>query len=132
LRKTYEDFHGVVILDEAIHAAINLSKRYILNKQLPDKALDILDEACARESTIQEKLEINKEYMQTEKKLEKIQAKINKAVEEQDYFTASDLKDEQEALKKTLQKIRSFNDVPREKRRQIDANMIGNVLAEKT
>ncbi len=132
LRKTYEDFHGVVILDEAIHAAINLSKRYILNKQLPDKALDILDEACARESTIQEKLEINKEYTQTEKKLEKIQEKINKAVEEQDYFTASDLKDEQEALKKTLQKIRSFNDVPREKRRQIDANMIGNVLAEKT
>ena len=132
LRKNYEDFHGVIILDEAIHAAINLSKRYILNKQLPDKALDILDEACARESTMQEKLETNKDYTKIEKQLEKIQGKIDIAINEQDYFTASDLKEKQEKLKKELQKIRSFNDVPMDSRSKITASMVGNVLAEKT
>jgi len=56
LKPTYEDFHGVVISEEAIESAIMLSKRYILNKQLPDKALDILDEASARKSTCKKSL----------------------------------------------------------------------------
>src|SRR5574344_1237667 len=51
LKKAYEDFHGVQIQEEALEVAINLSKRYMMNKYLPDKALDIIDEACARKST---------------------------------------------------------------------------------
>ena len=132
LRKTYEDFHGVLISDEAIWSAINLSKRYILNKQLPDKALDILDEACARESTIQEKLDTNKEYLATEKELDNIQQEIATAVNNQDYFTASELKEKQDDLKKKLQNIRNFSSIPVEKRTKITPAHIGNVLAEKT
>ena len=132
LRKTYEDFHGVLISDEAIRSAINLSKRYILNKQLPDKALDILDEACARESTIQEKLDTNKEYLATEKELDNIQQEIATAVNNQDYFTASELKEKQDDLKKKLQNIRNFSSIPVEKRTKITPAHIGNVLAEKT
>ena len=55
LKKTYEDFHGVQITDEALDVAINLSKRFMMNKFLPDKALDIVDEACARKSTMNQK-----------------------------------------------------------------------------
>ena len=43
----YEKHHNVVILDEAIHAAVDLSERYINDRNLPDKAIDVIDEACA-------------------------------------------------------------------------------------
>lgn len=48
IREKYEKHHGVKISDEAIYAAVKLSKRYIENRQLPDKAIDVLDEACAK------------------------------------------------------------------------------------
>jgi ATP-dependent Clp protease ATP-binding subunit ClpA len=132
LKQTYEDFHGVQILDEAISAAISLSKRYILNKQLPDKALDILDEACARESTMQEKLDNDDSYKKTEKKIQTIESKIEKAIENQDYFAAAELKEQEEALKKELHNIRNHKNIPTHLRSTIDAKDIGNVLAEKT
>lgn len=49
LRGSYEKFHGVKITDEAIDAAVTLSVRYITDKRLPDKAIDLIDMACARE-----------------------------------------------------------------------------------
>jgi ATP-dependent Clp protease ATP-binding subunit ClpC len=48
IRPRYESFHGVQITDEALHASIKLSRRYLPSRFLPDKAIDILDEACAR------------------------------------------------------------------------------------
>jgi len=56
LKDTYERYHGVLISEEAIDAAIALSRRYVLNRYLPDKAIDIIDEASARKSTISQKL----------------------------------------------------------------------------
>lgn len=132
LKPTYEDFHGVVISEEAIDAAITLSKRYILNKQLPDKALDILDEASARKSTMQKKLDNDDTYKKQEAKIEKIQKEIENAIENQDYFSAAELKKEEESLKKELQKIRSNKNIPAHLRSVIEAKDIGNVLADKT
>ena len=48
LRKNYEEYHNVKITDEAISEAVNLSVRYITDRFLPDKALDVIDEACSR------------------------------------------------------------------------------------
>ena len=48
LRKNYEEYHNVKITDEAISEAVNLSVRYITDRNLPDKALDVIDEACSR------------------------------------------------------------------------------------
>ncbi|HXW59934.1 MAG TPA: AAA family ATPase, partial [Myxococcota bacterium] len=48
LKKRYEEFHGVKISDEAIKLAVSLSKRYLHERKLPDKAIDLIDEACAR------------------------------------------------------------------------------------
>lgn len=132
LKPTYEDFHGVVISEEAIDAAISLSKRYILNKQLPDKALDILDEASARKSTMQQKLDNDDQYQKQEQKIENIQKQIEDAIENQDYFSAAELKAQEESLKKELQKIRSNKNIPAHLRSTIEAQDIGKVLADKT
>ncbi len=48
IRHVYQDFHGVQITDEAIRAAVTLSERYINDRSLPDKAIDLVDEACSR------------------------------------------------------------------------------------
>lgn len=132
LKATYEDYHWVIISDEAIDKAITLSKRYILNKQLPDKALDILDEASARKSTVQHKLDNDDTYKKQEARIEEINKEIEKAIENQDYFSAAELKEEEQALKKELQKIRSNKNIPQHLRSVIEPEDIGNVLADKT
>lgn len=48
IKKRYEDFHGVMISDEALKLSVSLSKRYLHERKLPDKAIDLIDEACAR------------------------------------------------------------------------------------
>ena len=132
LRQTYEDFHGVQITDDAIKASVKLTQRYILNKHLPDKALDIIDEACARKSTIQTKLENDDEYKKIEKKITKIKEQIESAIENQDYFQAAELKWQEDQLKNSLLKIRNRKNVPTHLRPLIDKKDIGEVLADKT
>ncbi len=132
LRQTYEDFHGVQITDEAIKASVKLTQRYILNKHLPDKALDIIDEACARKSTMQAKLENDDEYKKIEGKIKKVKDQIEAAIENQDYFQAAELKEEEEKLKSTLTKIRGKKNIPMNLRPLIDKKDIGEVLADKT
>jgi ATP-dependent Clp protease ATP-binding subunit ClpA len=78
LKKYYEEHHWVQISDDAILSSIQFSKRYILNKQLPDKAIDLLDEACARKSVFQTKLEENNEYLTYENDIKKYSRKIRK------------------------------------------------------
>jgi ATP-dependent Clp protease ATP-binding subunit ClpC len=132
LRQTYEDFHGVKLTDEALDIAINLSKRYIMNKYLPDKALDIIDEACARKSTMNQKLDNDKDYKKYEETLAKIQKKIEEAIEKQDYFGAAELKAKEEEAKLEMQKIRNNKNIPTHLRPIITKEDIGNVLADKT
>ncbi len=132
LKQVYEDFHGVQITDSALEAAINLSRRYMMNKFLPDKALDIIDEACARESTMSQKLDNDDEYKKFEDTLTKIQKKIEESIEKQDYFGAAELKDKEEEIKVNMQKIRTNKNVPTHLRPLIDDKDIGNVLADKT
>ncbi len=131
LRKTYEDFHGVQITDEAIESAISLSKRYMLNKHLPDKALDIIDETCARESTINQKLENDEGYKENEEKIGLLQKKIEEAIEKQDYFMAAELKEKEEKIKIEMNKIRNSKNVPMHLRPLITKDDVGNVLAAK-
>jgi len=131
LKQTYEDFHGVQLTDEAIDASIKLSKRYMLNKFLPDKALDIIDEACARKSTMNQKLDNDESYKENEAKISKIQSQIEKAIEEQDYFGAAELKQKEEEIKQEMQKIRTSKNIPTHLRPIITKDDIGNVLADK-
>jgi ATP-dependent Clp protease ATP-binding subunit ClpC len=131
LKTTYEDFHGVQIDDESIDYAINLSKRYMLNKHLPDKALDLIDEACARKSTMTQKLETDEEYKKQEEKISDIQKKIEELIEKQDYFGAAELKEKEEQVKIQIQKIRNTKNIPTHLRPVISKEEIGIVLADK-
>ncbi len=132
LRNKFEDFHWVNILDEAISSAVDLSIRYILNKQLPDKAIDLIDEACARQSTLWQKLQNNDEYKKVEKDLEKLQKKIQASILNQDYFKAAELKEEEERLKQEIRHIRSQNTLPRHLRSNVSKEDISEILSIKT
>ncbi len=131
IKKNFEDYHGVIIDDKAIEQSVALSKRYILNKHLPDKAIDIIDEASARKSTMNEKLEKNNDYQKQEEKLMAVQEKIEKAIEKQDYFQAAELKEQEEKIKAEMKQLRMKNTLPEHLRPTVSVEDIGHVLADK-
>ncbi len=97
LKEKYEAFHGVKYTDEAIEAAAKLSDRYITDRYLPDKAIDVLDEAGAK---VKLKTPETDEYLEELKKdLENVKKAKEIAKEKQDFETASLLKEREENLK---------------------------------
>lgn len=83
IRPKYEKYHKVKITDEALKFAVILSKRYITDRNLPDKAIDVIDEACSKSKSIVEKqnkeeFELLKEKILDIKKMEKVNIKITK------------------------------------------------------
>lgn len=131
IKSKYEDFHGVAIEDISLEKSIFLSKRYMLNKYLPDKAIDLIDEACARKSTMSTKLESDLEYNKAIKETEDVEKQIEKMIVNQDYYKAAELKTLQESLKNKLHNIRSNKNVPIHMRPKISVSDIDNVLADK-
>lgn len=131
IKDRFEDYHGVLIPDDVIINSVDLSSRYILNKHLPDKAIDLLDEACARKSTLSEKLKNNDEYKKIETQLENIQKNIEKAIWNQDYFAAAEYKEKEEKLKEELKKLRNQCVLPKNLRPQIQFEDINLVLSDK-
>jgi ATP-dependent Clp protease ATP-binding subunit ClpC len=121
----------VKITDEAILAAVKYSIRYMMNKHLPDKAIDLIDEACARMSTLHAKLENNNDYTEIENDIDVIHKKIEQVIKDQDYFKAAELKQEEEVLKKKLTEVRQQNTLPKHLRPTIGEEHVGQVLADK-
>jgi ATP-dependent Clp protease ATP-binding subunit ClpC len=103
----------------------------MLNKYLPDKAIDIIDEACARKSTMSHKLENNDHYKVFEQKLEHLNKQLEQAIARQDYFTAAELKDQEDAIKIEIQKVRLQSSLPKHLRTTIDIHDIGQVISDK-
>ena len=96
VKSFYEKHHGVTITDEAIDSAINLSERFITDRFLPDKAIDLIDEASAKVKLKNFSLPEN---LKTEEKnvKEKSEKKL-KAIEEQDFEKAAKYRDEEKRL----------------------------------
>ncbi len=104
IRSSFEKFHNVKILDDAIDAAVNLSIRYITNRYLPDKAIDLIDEACS-------KARVNASVMPQEVKarLEKIsELEKQKLVfrDSQDYLKAKEINDQISVLNDEVESIK--------------------------
>lgn len=131
LRTRLEDFHGIALSDEALRQSIKLSSRYVMNKHLPDKAIDLLDEASAKKSTLNDSLEEDNKFLKLEKEIEKNKKQIEKAIAWQDYFLAADLKKKEDSLKQQIRDLKSEYVLPREKRPLVDEKDVGEVLAEK-
>ncbi len=105
LKSRYESHHGVVIDDSAIEAAAKLSDRYITERFLPDKAIDLIDEACARARI--EVYSMPDDLKEMEKRLEELTAQGKEAVDTRNYEKAAELRDESEKLQKEYKKKRA-------------------------
>ncbi len=105
IKKRYEDFHHISISDEMLRLCIQLSSRYINDRFMPDKAIDLLDEACAlassRNQTKSQELEIIND------RIRQIKAEKENAIINQDYALALALNDEEESY---CQQLSTRND----------------------
>ncbi|HOV99331.1 MAG TPA: ATP-dependent Clp protease ATP-binding subunit [Bacteroidota bacterium] len=101
IKSKYEEHHGVHYSDEAIDAAVRLSDRYITDRYLPDKAIDVLDEAGARVHLAN--IKVPKEILQLEEEIEKIRLSKNQVVKTQNFEEAARLRDLEKKLLSDLE-----------------------------
>lgn len=105
LRDKYEAHHRVKITDEALVASVELSDRYITDRFLPDKAIDLMDEAAAKVRI--QNLTAPPDVKSIEEELKNIQKEKEESVSLQDYEKAAKLRDKENELKKTLESSKS-------------------------
>jgi ATP-dependent Clp protease ATP-binding subunit ClpC len=96
LRERYEAHHRVTITDQALVAAANLADRYIADRQLPDKAIDLIDEAGSRLRI--KRMVTPPDYKEIENKIAEVVEKKKQSVENQDFELAGSLRDEEKSL----------------------------------
>jgi len=104
LRPRYEEHHGVEITDEALHAAVSLSVRYINSRQLPDKAIDLMDESSAKV-----RLDSTDEVSELTELEEEVQELVNekeKAIQNQDFESAARLRLREKQLAEVLEQAK--------------------------
>ena len=104
LRGHYEKFHRAVILDDALEAAVRLSSRYISDRFLPDKAIDVMDEAAAkvRMGTVAAPQSLK----EIEERLDSLEKQKDEAIKTQAYEQAAKIRDELQKTKEELEKAR--------------------------
>lgn len=103
LRKHYEEFHGVSITDEVIDDTVNFAKRYIQDRFMPDKAIDLLDETAAALRV--EKGKTSPEVRKLQKELKLVNARIDDAVDLEDYERAARSKTRASQIQKQLDEL---------------------------
>src|SRR5512147_2091944 len=125
LRDRYEAHHRVQITDEALEAAIELSDRYITGRCLPDKAIDVVDEAGARVRL--KAMTRPPDLKELDEQIERLNQDKEEAVANQDFERAAALRDQADKLKKKKETItREW----RERSREVDGTVDEEVVAE--
>ncbi|MDY0234836.1 MAG: ATP-dependent Clp protease ATP-binding subunit [Gudongella sp.] len=119
LRDRYEAHHGVKILDDAILAAAELSKRYIADRFLPDKAIDLIDEAASkiRVHTYVEPTELKK----LEERHEELQKEKEEAINTQNFEKAASIRDEEKSIREEIEN----NKIKWQKQKQKNNLLVG-------
>lgn len=129
LRPTYEKFHNLTITDQAIEGAVQLSQRYLTERYLPDKAIDLIDEAAALKGS---RSQVNVPAIKEKKEeITKIEKQIEKHVMNQEYEKASKLKENKEGILKEIDEIKIATQKKTQKAR-IDENDIAKVIGKMT
>jgi ATP-dependent Clp protease ATP-binding subunit ClpC len=131
LQDRYEAHHRVRFSDEALYQAVELSSRYISGRCLPDKAIDVVDEAGARVRL--KNMTPPPDLNEIEEKIEKLQREKDEAVKNADYERAAALRDEAQQLlsqKTTLQK--KWYDDNKETTGMVDSEIIAEVVSKMT
>ncbi len=131
LASSFEEYHNLVISENAATAAVKLAKRYISDRYLPDKAIDVLDEAMA--------LKAVKGYDRDFKEIRKLKEKLagivrskENAVAAQDYDQAAKLREEEVALQEKLKELKAKKNFPRDLRIQVTEEDIAKVISDMT
>ena len=104
IKPKYEEFHNVDYSDDAIEACVKLSDRYITDRFLPDKAIDVLDEVGAR--THLKNITVPKHIEEVEARIEEVKEEKNAAVKNQQYERAADLRDQESKLVRQLEEAK--------------------------
>jgi len=132
LRPNYEKFHRIAITHEAIEAAVELSERYIQEKFLPDKAIDLIDEAAAKRKVEQGSSVEMKKQRALEKELQDLDAQKEKAVLNERFEEALTLKTAAEHVQTKLQQLVNAMPVNRKKLATITRRDIADVVSRMT
>ena len=131
LRDRYEQHHKVQITDDALEKAVELSSRYITGRCLPDKAIDVIDEAGAR---IRLKSMIRPpDLKELEEEAERLNQQKEEAVANQDFEKAAALRDQADKLKKKKETLtKEWREKSQENEGVVDAEVIAEVVAKMT
>ena len=123
IKNKYEDHHNVKYTDEAIEACVKLTDRYINDRNLPDKAIDAMDEAGSRIHITN--MDVPKEIIELEDQLEIVREKKNSVVKNQKYEEAARLRDDEKKLEKKLlnQQEQWENDLKKKRELVTDSNI---------
>ena len=123
IKNKYEDHHNVKYTDEAIEACVKLTDRYINDRNLPDKAIDAMDEAGSRIHITN--MDVPKEIIELEDQLEIVREKKNSVVKNQKYEEAARLRDDEKKLEKKLlnQQEQWENDLKKKRELVTDLNI---------
>ena len=104
LKEKYEAHHKVVIEEQALESAVQLSERYITDRNLPDKAIDVLDEACSKVSL--KGYEVPENLKQLEQAVKELASQKEESIEQGDFAEASLIQKEQDAVQKKLDSVK--------------------------
>jgi ATP-dependent Clp protease ATP-binding subunit ClpC len=131
LRDRYEEHHHVQITDDAVEAAVELSSRYVTGRCLPDKAIDVIDEAGARVRL--RAMTRPPDLKEIDEEVENLNKEKEDAVANQDFEKAASLRDQADKLKKKKDAItREWREKSRQKDGVVDEEVIAEVVSKMT
>lgn len=131
IRPKYEEFHNVSYDEEAIKACVKLSDRYMTDRLLPDKAIDVLDEVGARVHL--KNINVPENILELEKKIEDVKQEKNQVVKSQRFEEAAALRDKEKRLGEELEKAKlSWEEEVKHKRYPIHEEDIAEVVSMMT
>ncbi len=117
LRSRYEEHHHVVITDDAVDAAVKMSMRYINDRFLPDKAIDVMDEAASKVRL--GLITVTPEIRELEEKLNSLETEKENALKSEQYEKASEIKKQQEECKDNIVSLRK-----QQKQNNLDSEVV--------
>ena len=131
IKSKYEDFHNVNYADEAIDACVKLSSRYITDRLLPDKAIDVMDEVGAKVHL--KNIHVPPSILDLEKKIEDVKTEKNRVVKSQRYEEAAKLRDSEKRLIEELDRAKNeWEEDTKVKRYPVTEEDIAEVVAMMT
>ncbi|MBM3700106.1 MAG: ATP-dependent Clp protease ATP-binding subunit [Actinobacteria bacterium] len=131
LKNRYEEFHSLTITEDAIKAAVKLSHRYISDRYLPDKAIDLIDEAASRVRL--RNLSAPPDLKELENNIEKAMAEKESAIKCQDFEKAAEYRDkEKQLMKEKIEIEENWGRTGKSDKEKVDENEIAEVLSSWT